>query len=66
MSITMNGVVKSHSVRMGIRRYFLQASTASAAEGTSVTFTLTTTLLPNGTEIPYTISGVAYLFDLDV
>lgn len=38
--------------------YSLEAGSNSADEGTSVTFTLTTSFVRNGTVIPYTITGI--------
>lgn len=38
-------------------QFSLSASTTSPAEGTVVTVTLTTVEIPNGTVVPYTISG---------
>jgi len=39
--------------------YSLQRSAVSVTEGGSFTITLTTTNLPNGTTVPYTITGVS-------
>jgi hypothetical protein len=38
--------------------YMLQSSASSISEGQPITFTLNTTKVPNGTLVPYTITGV--------
>jgi hypothetical protein len=38
--------------------YMLQSSASSISEGQPITFTLNTTRVPNGTLVPYTITGV--------
>jgi len=39
--------------------YSIEKSVSSVDEGASVTFTLTTTNVANGTEVPYTITGIS-------
>lgn len=58
MSVKINGLVSMRSVILNTRIVSLAASALSVDEGMSVTFTLTTTQMPNGTSVPYTISGV--------
>lgn len=60
MSVTIGGLNTSIEVYDVLNQtYTTTASAASITEGSSVTFTVTTTNVANGTNLAYTISGAA-------
>ena len=59
-SVNLGGtVIDGGGVVLAVPTYSLSTTTASANEGTQFTITLTTTNVVDGTNIPYTITGVS-------
>jgi hypothetical protein len=62
LTITAGGATTSTLVNdtsKGIATYSLSASSASVNEGSTASFTLTTTNIASGSSVPYTLSGVS-------
>lgn len=65
MTVSLDGTTTSASVQILDATYTLLSSNSSPSEGDTITITLVTNKVPNGTVIPYTISGVS-TSDIDI